>query len=371
MTALRANKLFGEMVAAELHALEQTAQIKTYTAGREIFREGERGDGLYAIIEGKVAITKVIPRDQRCVLARLGPGDFFGEMEMVDDQPRTATATADENTKAYFILREDLWKILRHRPELVVGLLRESSARMNDFSQRYIEEVLQAERFTLVGRLAHTLARQFNNPLNIVMDAAEKAAAGTAQMRASARDLTRKQVDRMNNLINEFLEFTCRSSSTTVLARANYADFVRPLIEEIRSELVDRAVTVELENEPPEVSVLADPARLSRLFQNLVYNACVAMPDGGRIKFRFGWKENEVVTQIEDTGKGIPSELANRLFEPFGTFAKTPGMGLELAICRRIIEDHHGRIRARSNSGGTTFIFNLPLARIRPSSRAV
>ena len=94
MTALRANKLFGEMVPAELRALEQTAQIKTYTAGREIFREGERGDGLYTIIEGKVAITKVIPRDQRCVLARLGPGDFFGEMEMVDDQPRTATATA-------------------------------------------------------------------------------------------------------------------------------------------------------------------------------------------------------------------------------------------------------------------------------------
>src|SRR5438477_3902567 len=362
------------MLAVELHSLEQTAQLKTFKSGRHIFQQGQPGDGLYTIVEGKVAITAMMGQDQSCVLARLGAGDFFGEMALVDDRPRSSTATAEDNTQVYFILREDLWRILKHRPALTVSLLREFSARMRYFNQRYVEQVLQAERLILVGRLAHTLVRQFKNPLHIILDAAETAAqdSATPPMRAAARDLTRKQVDRMNNLINEFLEFTrgTSSSATTVLARASYADFVTPLIEEIRSELAGRSVTIEFENEPPDVSVLIDPTRLSHVFQNLVYNACDAMPDGGRIKIRFGRGETDVVTEIEDTGPGVSQDIADRLFEPFAAYTKGLGVGLELAICRRIIEDHHGAIHARSDGNGTIFIFHLPLTRPAPAAPA-
>ena len=55
MTALKASKLFCELLAAELNSLEETAQLKTYKAGRHIFKEGESGDGLYTIVKGKVA----------------------------------------------------------------------------------------------------------------------------------------------------------------------------------------------------------------------------------------------------------------------------------------------------------------------------
>ena len=372
MTALRDSKLFSEMLAVELHSLEQTAQLRTYKAGRPIFQQGQPGDGLYTIVEGKVAITTVIDQDQRCLLARLGPGDFFGELALVDDRPRSATATAEANTQVYFIQREDLWRILKQRPGLTVSLLREFSARMRYFNHRYVEQVLQAERLTLMGKLAHTLVRQFKNPLHLVLEATERASGenATLQIRASSRDTTRKQVDRMNNLINEFLEFTRGRSSTTVLAKANYADFVKPLIEEIRSELVGRSVTVELENEPPDLSVLVDPTRLSHVFQSLVDNACDSMPAGGKIRMRFGRSDNRVITEIDDAGEGVTPEMADRLFEPFSAYAQGHGLGLELAICRRIIEDHHGTIQARSHPDGTTFIFDLPLARQAPPYRA-
>ena len=60
-----------------LQALEQTAQLKAYKAGRNIFQEGDPGDGLYIIVEGIVQITCLVGQDQRRVLSRLGPGDFF------------------------------------------------------------------------------------------------------------------------------------------------------------------------------------------------------------------------------------------------------------------------------------------------------
>ena len=200
--------------------------------------------------------------------------------------------------------------------------------------------------------------------MNIILTGAETAAGETAtpQMRRSARDIIRKQVDRMNNLINEFLEFTRGPSSTTILATANYAEFVMQLIEEIRTELTGRSVVVELENEPPDVSVLVDPTRLSHVFQNLVYNACDAMPDGGRVKLRFQQSDRRIITEIEDSGTGIAPEIAPRLFEAFATYGKAQGTGLGLSICKTIVEDHHGAIGARSDPGrGAVLYFSLPL----------
>src|SRR5204863_2521473 len=84
MVVLKTNKLFSGMLAAELQALEQTAQLKTYKAGRNIFQEGDPGDGLYIIVEGKVQITCLVGQDQRRVLSRLGAGGFFGEMAVLD-----------------------------------------------------------------------------------------------------------------------------------------------------------------------------------------------------------------------------------------------------------------------------------------------
>ncbi len=185
MVVLKTSKLFSGMLAAECQALEQTAQLRSYAAGKNIFQEGDPGDGLYTIFEGRVQITCLVGRDQRRVLSRLGAGDFFGEMAVLDDQPRSATATAEKDSKVYFIAREDMLKILSRSPGLAVGLVREFSTRMREFNHCYTEEVLQAERLTLVGRFARSIVHDFKNPLNIIGISAEMAAmdGATAEMR--------------------------------------------------------------------------------------------------------------------------------------------------------------------------------------------
>jgi signal transduction histidine kinase len=365
MAALEKTKLFSGLLAAELQALERTVQERAFPAGQVIFTEGDIGDGIYLVKEGHVQISAMVSAEERRVLSQLGPGDFFGEMAVLDDEPRSATASAEEATVVYFIPREELLRVLEQSPKLLIALVREFSRRMRDFNRHFLEEVLQAERLALVGRFARSIVHDFKNPLNIIGLAADLAGSpkATPEHRGEAKLRIRKQVDRMSNMINELLEFTRGTQSAIVLAQTNYARFVEQLLEEIRPEVAEKAVTLYCETPPPDVTLLLDPQRLTHVFYNLLHNAVEAMPDGGEIKLRFHTTAAEVTTEIEDTGPGIAPEIAARLFEPFATHGKAQGTGLGLSICKRIVEDHNGRVSARSEPGrGAIFAFTLPRA---------
>jgi signal transduction histidine kinase len=106
-----------------------------------------------------------------------------------------------------------------------------------------------------------------------------------------------------------------------------------------------------------------DPQRLSRVFHNLIGNAADAMAsDGGIVKLRFSQNGKEVITDLQDTGKGIAPQMLDRLFQAFSTYGKANGTGLGLSICKKIVEDHQGKIYARnSEEGGAIFGFTLPM----------
>lgn len=102
--------------------------------------------------------------------------------------------------------------------------------------------------------------------------------------------------------------------------------------------------------------------RLRRLFVNLANNAAEAMQGEGVLQLRFRQEEHEVLTEIADNGPGIAPEVAEKLFHPFATYGKAHGTGLGLSICKKIIEDHGGRIWAANGpQGGAVFTFSLPL----------
>lgn len=348
-----------------MRGLNQAAQSRACAAGEVVFKEGDRGDGMYFVASGAVQISAVVGEGERRVLSRIQPGDFFGEMAVVDNEPRSATASAEVPSQLYFVPSGEVLNTLRRSPRLAVNLVREFSHRMREFNRHYIQEVLQAERLTLVGRFARSIVHDFKNPLNIIGISAEMAAMHTAtsEMRDSAKQRIRKQVDRLSNMINELLEFTRGSQTSAVLAAANYPAYLNPLVEELRAEAALKNVEIEYQTPPPDLSVLIDPARLSHVFYNLVHNAVDAMtPAGGKMFFRFIVAERELVTEIEDTGKGIAPEIAPRLFQAFATYGKAQGTGLGLSICKRIVEDHGGRVFARSEPGrGAVFGFALPL----------
>ncbi len=364
MPVLDKSKLFGGLLTEELQALEQTAQIRHFSAGQNIFIEGDPGDGVYVIAEGMVQISAVVHEQERRVLSRVGPGDYFGEMAVLDNEARSATATAEQDTRAYFLPRDQVLGLLERSPKLAISLVREFSRRMREVNRQFMQEVLQAERLTLVGRFARSIVHDFKNPLNIIGLASELASTenATPEMRKSAKARIRRQVDRLSNMISELLEFTRGEKSNVALASNDYTAFVNQLLDELRPEVHAKAVVLECETELPAIKLPFDPHRLTHVFYNLIHNAVDEMPDGGHIGLRFKVTEHDLTTEIEDTGKGIAPEIASRLFEPFATHGKAQGTGLGLSICKKIIEDHRGQIQARSEPGrGAVFAFTLPL----------
>ncbi len=356
--------LFKDLTEQELVRVRSAAREFTFSAGEIIFKEGDPGTGIYIVKTGLVQISVLLNQADRVILTRLGPGDLFGEMAVLDENPRSASSTAETETVLYFISREDLLLMLECTPRLSYFFVREMSQRLRDFNSQYVRESLQAERLSLLGRFASSIVHDLKNPLNIIGLTAEIAAAETVSpsMRRSARDRIAKQVRRISGMLNEVLEYARGSQPNMILVETDFASFVQGVIEELQPGAEEKSVRLEYQNTPPPLSLLINPPRLVRVFHNLIHNAIEMLPDGGTISLRFNLEPTELVTEIEDTGPGIAPEIAGILFEAFATHGKARGTGLGLSICKRIVEDHRGRIYSRSEPGrGAILGFTLPL----------
>lgn len=247
--------------------------------------------------------------------------------------------------------------------EMVVGL-RENRALQ--------ERLNEAEKTSLLGRFAATVAHEVRNSLNFINLSIDQIRAkhGGGEDWA-ARDLERnmanikEEVIRLNRLVNEFL--TAGRQSPLKLApcdvKAMIQDSVTLVEKQARSQ--DIEIMTDLEAELPEIE--ADAAQMKTCFSNILTNALQAMPHGGRIRITACRARNQrrpesLELRFADTGPGIPTEDRERVFAPYFS-TKTTGFGLGLAITKKIVEDHGGRIYvAAGDAPGTEMVVDLPLA---------
>ncbi len=348
---------------AELQALRVIAQERRFAAGEEIFREGAPGDGVYFVKSGLVEISG--GAGERRVFSRLGPGEFFGEMAVIELQPRSAAASAAENTEVYFLPRGEMLAFIQHSPALAFALLQQISHRLREFNQLHVREILEAERLAVIGNFARGIIHDLKNPLSIINLTSEMLAnpglnpATRAQLPARIQ----RQVVRINDLVTDILAFT-ENRKRANSKPGDLRKFVLDLVAELQGELAEKSIGLVLENEPPAGLIPFDARQLGRVFHNLIHNAVDFLGDGGKIFLRFKTAPGEIVVEVEDTGPGIAPEIADKLFQPFATHGKTHGTGLGLTICKKIIEDHGGKIFARNEPGhGAIFHFTLPLGK--------
>jgi signal transduction histidine kinase len=364
VAALESIPLLRNLGRDELQALRLIAQERHFAAGSEIFHEDDPGNGVYFVKAGLVEISSLVGAGNRRVFSRLGPGEIFGEMAIIEHRPRSATATAVKDTDAYFLPRGEMLSFLQRSPALAFDLLQTISHRLREFTHLYLREVVQAERLAVVGKLARSIIHDLKNPLSIIGLSAEMLdrPGMPPEARTRAQTRIRKQVERISDMVGDILIFTENTPADMEIKPASFRTFVLDLIANLRGEAELKDARIEMQNEPPGVLVPFNPRRLSRVFSNLVHNATDRMPEGGTIYLRFSCDEKEIVTEIEDTGPGIAPETADNLFEAFTASGKAHSGGLGLSICKKIIEDHKGRIWARHEPGrGAVFAFALPL----------
>jgi signal transduction histidine kinase len=356
--------LFRHLNRHELQALRLITQEKKFAAGQEIFREGAPGDGVYFVKSGLVEISA--GKGERRVFSRLGPGEVFGEMAVIEHRPRSATASAAQATEVFFLPHGEMLSFIEHSPGLAFALLQQISHRLREFNQLHLRELVQAESLAVIGRFAQGIVHDLKNPLSIISLSAEMfdMPGISPEIRAKSQSRIRKQVERVSDMVGDILIFTQGARTDAAFKTGDYRAFVLELVGDLRDEAEMKSAHIEMENVPPALPVRFDARRLSRVFFNLVHNATDAMLNGGMVFLRFAFNDREISTEIEDTGPGISPEVADKLFQPFATHGKTHGTGLGLSICKKIVEDHGGKIEARSEAGhGAIFSFTLPLAK--------
>ncbi len=196
-------------------------QRRVFRTGERIFEEGGAGDGLYVLESGAVEIAARSVPGRQHRLAVMDPGEYFGEMAVFDGGARSASAIALEESVLQFVPTPLLQELLERSPLLAAALVRDSSLRMRDFNRRFLQELLKAERLSLVERLARTIVHDFRNPLNVIGIAADLAAepSATLDSRRSARDRVRRQVEVLNRMMQELLDFTRGMTPSAVLPR--------------------------------------------------------------------------------------------------------------------------------------------------------
>lgn len=363
MVTLESIPLFRHLSRDELQTLQKIAQERRFSAGQEIFSEGAPGDGVYFVKAGLVEIGS--GTGARRVFSRLGPGEIFGEMAVIDQQPRSATALAAQETEVLFLPRVEMLEFIAHSPALAFALLQQISQRLREFNQHHLREIVEAERLAVVGNFARSIIHDLKNPLCIIglsVDVFSNASL-SPESRAQVQSRINRQVMRINNLVEDILAFT-EGRRIANLKPGDFRAFVLELVKELRLDISTKSIGLILENEPPPGLIPFDAHRLSRVFHNLVQNAADFLGDGGKIYLRFKPTAGEILVEIEDTGPGVSPEIADQLFQPFATHGKKHGTGLGLSICKKIIEDHGGKISVRSEPGrGAIFGFTLPLAK--------
>ncbi len=226
------------------------------------------------------------------------------------------------------------------------------------------EQIVRQEKLALLGQLAGSVGHELRNPLGVISNAVyflkminpdcdEKVKKYLAMIEIETKNAEK--------IISDLLEFA--RTKSVEREKINLKDLINRSLARRPTP-----INIKIDLSIPELlpMVLVDPRHIEQIFENLVVNAYQAMPEGGELKLSVETvrrdKKPYVCVHVIDTGMGISSENMVKVFEPLFT-TKPKGIGLGLAVCRKLAEINDGFIEVKSEPGkGADFILHLPVA---------
>ena len=216
------------------------------------------------------------------------------------------------------------------------------------------KKIIEKERLSSIGSLATRLAHDIRNPLSIIKNSfeiIEIKMEGNLDKNLEG-NLTRIQraIERISHQTEDVLDFVN-------VTKLQYG--LHSIEHIIRSTITNTIIPDKIEIDISKVDSIipCDAYKLEIVFGNLINNACYAIPQGGEISFKVIDEEEHIIIEMQDSGKGIPEDIIEKIFDPLFT-TKQIGTGLGLASCQSIIEAHEGKLSVKNNP--TTFTIRLP-----------
>ncbi|MEE4137406.1 MAG: ATP-binding protein, partial [Desulforhopalus sp.] len=226
-------------------------------------------------------------------------------------------------------------------------------------------QLRHAEKLAAIGRLSASIAHEFNNPLQGVMNILKGVARRSAQGQEDEQMLTMalNECVRMRDLIRNLQDFHRPTSGKRTAVDIHTT--LESILALSNKELKNRKISVvkKFADELPKISGVAD--QLKQVFLNLLSNAADACRSGGTITLQTKQEDGNIRITVQDTGTGIAPEDQEHIFEPFfSTKPEVKGTGLGLPVSYGIVKDHGGTIIFASEPGkGATFSVILPIQR--------
>lgn len=230
------------------------------------------------------------------------------------------------------------------------------------------EDLKRKERLALMGQMAAGMAHEIRNPLNALITAmqivAQDSGKVTAEQSGRLLSIINKETARLNATLNDFLSFAqSRNPRKTQCDLNMLLGETIELLKHQRKDGQPLEIVSEFNTSLPGAPLDHDMMR--QIMWNLLMNGIQSMPTGGVIKVATGTMNGHVYFSVKDTGTGMTVEEMENCFIPFYT-RKSGGLGLGMAIVRRIVDQHNGAITMTSDPGkGSEFCIALPISHER------
>ena len=223
------------------------------------------------------------------------------------------------------------------------------------------DELIRAERLSVVGRMAASIIHDLKNPMTTIKGYAALLGRKdlAPEMRQRFSNTIARSIDTFVEMTQEILDYA-RGGGSLQPAQVSVDHFLTDLCDFVERDFQEKDLT--LQRHLDYVGLLRmDETKMRRALYNIAINARDVMEAGGTLTITTLGTNDAVEFRLSDTGPGIPPAISQNLFEPFVTFGKPAGTGLGLAIAKKNIEDHGGTISVDSVLGqGATFIIRLP-----------
>lgn len=386
----------------DLEELAGVAEIHSYPARTVLCREDELGYTFYLIVEGRACVSKYLDEENpRRVLHWLGPGDFFGEIALIQGGTRTATVDAEDPITVLEIHKDALVPVLQRSAPMALRLVLRVTSRLRDADQTAIDDLRQIN--DELRRAYHNLERldkakadfiavvghELRTPLTVIAGYANMVKASPVvrdddSLRTFSDGIT-SSIDRLQAIISSILDVSKIDTAALQVRRVptSMIVLIKEIEAEFRDSLRERQIGFFIENLGELPLFLGDSDLIYKAFYHLVVNAIKFTPNGGKItvsgRMVPGDDGTEVIrVEVADTGVGIDAEHHELIFDKFYqtgevmlhssgvTKFKGGGPGLGLAIAKGAVVAHRGQIWVESPGydeelcPGSRFVVELP-----------
>jgi len=227
-----------------------------------------------------------------------------------------------------------------------------------------LDELIKKERLAAIGQMASVVGHEIRNPLAVINNSAyfikTKLAAGGGEVDPKVTKhigIIEAEIQQANGIINEILGFA--RTRDLMLTHSALNNYMADLLE---SYPFPAHIAIVKDFEPENLWVNIDAEEIKQAVRNIIGNAVEVMPERGQLTVRTSaTADNMAQLSISDSGPGIPPEMVEKIFAPFFT-TKARGTGLGLAVVKKAMDRHKGKIEVKSEPGkGTTFNLYIPL----------